>query len=416
MIRAAAILQLLLGNIGRPAAASWLCAATPPSRARPTSRRSTTCCPATCHSRRATCTTRRLQEYLDAETPTTGWWHNLPRVHRQPAEGLVRRRRHAGERVRLRTGCRGSTADYSQQPMIAGHADGKIKGYFLPGQNPAGRRAQRGPHPRRRWRKLDWLVVRDSFETETAAFWYDSPEARRVIRRQIKTEVFFLPAAIAAEKDGTFTNTQRLIQWHDKAVDPPGDGRSEAWFYFHLGRRLKELYAESSRPEGPAASRRSPGTTPTDGTRLRRAGRRRASAGDQRLHLAGSAAASCQTSPTCRTTARPPAGAGSTAASTRPRGTTAPARPRRSRWIPHAPRLGLLLADQPPHPVQPGLGRPGRQPWSERKRYVGGTPSAAEWIGLDVPDFEPGQAARLSAGRPQRAREWTPTTATRPSS
>ena len=53
--------------------------------------------------------------------------------------------------------------------------------------------------------------------------------------RDIGTEVFFLPAAGHAEKDGCFTNTQRLIQWHDKAVDPPGDARSDAWFVYHLG-------------------------------------------------------------------------------------------------------------------------------------------------------------------------------------
>jgi len=55
-----------------------------------------------------------------------------------------------------------------------------------------------------------------------------------------------MPAAICAEKEGSFTNTQRLLQWHDKAVEPPGDCRSELWFIYHLGLRLKELYRESS--------------------------------------------------------------------------------------------------------------------------------------------------------------------------
>ena len=56
---------------------------------------------------------------------------------------------------------------------------------------------------------------------------------------KIATEVFLMPAAGHAEKDGTFTNTQRLLQYHEKAVDPPGDARSETWFMYHLGRRLK---------------------------------------------------------------------------------------------------------------------------------------------------------------------------------
>src|SRR6202011_1913198 len=76
----------------------------------------------------------------------------------------------------------------------------------------------------------------------TASFWYDSPEVRRGELRSedIGTEVFLLPAAGHAEKEGTFTNTQRLLQFREKAVDPPGDARSESWFIYHLGRRLKE--------------------------------------------------------------------------------------------------------------------------------------------------------------------------------
>lgn len=55
-----------------------------------------------------------------------------------------------------------------------------------------------------------------------------------------------MPAAGHAEKDGTFTNTQRLLQFHEKAVDPPGDCRSETWFMYHLGRRIKEKAAKES--------------------------------------------------------------------------------------------------------------------------------------------------------------------------
>ena len=48
------------------------------------------------------------------------------------------------------------------------------------------------------------------------------------------------------------TNTSRLVQWHDKVCDPPGDSRSDLWFIYHLGRRLKELYAGSTRTTGSA--------------------------------------------------------------------------------------------------------------------------------------------------------------------
>jgi formate dehydrogenase major subunit len=57
--------------------------------------------------------------------------------------------------------------------------------------------------------------------------------------------VFLMPAAASTEKEGSFTNTQRLLQWRDKAVDPANDSRSDLWFIYHLGKRLKQLYADS---------------------------------------------------------------------------------------------------------------------------------------------------------------------------
>src|SRR6185437_6471737 len=124
--------------------------------------------------------------------------------------------------------------------------EGAVKGMIVVGENPAFGSANSGLH-RKAMAKLDWLVVRDLVEIETAAFWYDSPEVRRgELRPQdIGTEVFFLPASAHTEKDGSFTNTQRLLQWHHKAVEPQGDCRSELSFVYHLGRRLQALYAKS---------------------------------------------------------------------------------------------------------------------------------------------------------------------------
>jgi formate dehydrogenase major subunit len=89
--------------------------------------------------------------------------------------------------------------------------------------------------------KLKWLVVRDFVETETASFWYDSEEVERGVFKpeDVATEVFFFPGAAHVEKEGSFTNTQRLVQFREKAVDPRDDCRSETWFMYHLGRRLK---------------------------------------------------------------------------------------------------------------------------------------------------------------------------------
>src|SRR6185503_31950 len=124
--------------------------------------------------------------------------------------------------------------------------DGKVKGYIVAGENPAVGNSHAKLH-RLALAKLDWLVVRDLVEIESAAFWYDSPEIEsgELKTEEIPTEIFFLPAATHTEKDGSFTNTQRMLQWHWKAVEPKEDARSDLWFYFHLGRMIKQKLADS---------------------------------------------------------------------------------------------------------------------------------------------------------------------------
>ncbi len=69
------------------------------------------------------------------------------------------------------------------------------------------------------------------------------------------------PAAAHTEKDGSFTNTQRLLQWHSQAVEPKDDCRSELWFYFHLGRLIKRAASPTPRRSATDSSRRSAGST-----------------------------------------------------------------------------------------------------------------------------------------------------------
>ena len=139
-----------------------------------------------------------------------------------------------------------NSAYWTVQQML----EGKVKGYILVGQNPAVGSAN-GHAQRLGLAKLDWLVVRDLVEIESAAFWYDSPEVEsgELKPEEIGTEVFFLPAASHVEKDGSFTNTQRLLQWHFKAVEPKHDCRSDLWFYYHLGRILRERRKGSTDPK-----------------------------------------------------------------------------------------------------------------------------------------------------------------------
>jgi formate dehydrogenase major subunit len=139
--------------------------------------------------------------------------------------------------------------DHSHYAMLARMIDGNCPGMLCVGQNPVVGSAN-ATMVRKALRSLEWLVVRDLTEVETATFWRDSPEheAGQVRAQDIDTEVFFLPAAAHTEKDGTFTNTQRLLQWHHKAVEPPGDCRSELWFVYHLFRRIRDKVATSTEP------------------------------------------------------------------------------------------------------------------------------------------------------------------------
>jgi formate dehydrogenase major subunit len=140
------------------------------------------------------------------------------------------------------------TGDHSHFGYWLDMADGKVEGLLVMGQNPAVG-ASNGRLERKALAKLKWLVVRDMVETETASFWYASPEVERgeLSPETIGTEIFLFPAAGTAEKEGTFTNTQRLLQFREKAVEPPSDARSELWFMYHLGCRIKEKAAADPR-------------------------------------------------------------------------------------------------------------------------------------------------------------------------
>jgi formate dehydrogenase major subunit len=141
------------------------------------------------------------------------------------------------------------TGDHSSYRTVADMVDGKVAGYFLAGENPTVGHAN-GRMQRFGLANLEWLVVRDLQMIESASFWQTAPEIEtgELVTEQIPTEVFFVPAASHVEKDGTFTQTQRMLQWRFKAIEPPGDCRSDLWFYYHLGRILRERLKDSTDP------------------------------------------------------------------------------------------------------------------------------------------------------------------------
>jgi formate dehydrogenase major subunit len=152
------------------------------------------------------------------------------------------------------------TGSHSTFDTVLAQLDGVCTGYLLLGQNPAVGSAN-ARMQRLGMANLDWLVVRDFSLTESATWWRNGPEIETGEMRteDVKTEVFFLPTAAQTEKNGSFTNTQRLLQWHHSAVEPAGDARSDLWFTFHLGRRIREKLAQGghdapSLPDGVASA------------------------------------------------------------------------------------------------------------------------------------------------------------------
>ena len=136
------------------------------------------------------------------------------------------------------------TGSHGTYETVLAQLAGECSGYFLFGENPAVGSAN-GRMQRMGMAKLDWLVVRDFSLIESATWWKDGPEIEtgEMSTEDIGTEVFFLPAAAHTEKSGSFTNTQRMLQWHHEAVEPAGDARSDLWFTYHLGRKIRERLA-----------------------------------------------------------------------------------------------------------------------------------------------------------------------------
>ena len=144
------------------------------------------------------------------------------------------------------------TGSHGTYETVLAQLAGDCPGYFLFGENPAVG-SSNARMQRMAMAKLDWLVVRDFSLIESATWWKDGPEIETGEMRteDIGTEVFFLPAAAHTEKSGSFTNTQRMLQWHHEAVEPAGEARSDLWFAYHLGRIIREkLTAETAAAGG----------------------------------------------------------------------------------------------------------------------------------------------------------------------
>ena len=382
-IRTAAIIQLLLGNIGRPGGGILALrghASIQGSTDIPTLYNLLPGYLPMPHARAH----RSLADYLETSSAATGYWGHMD------AYTISLLKAWWGD---------AATAEndwcFDYLPRIDGNhsayqsaldmLDGKLGGYFLLGENPAVGSSNSRLH-RLALAELDWLVVRDLQEIESAAFWYEGPEIEsgELVTEEIGTEVFLMPAASHVEKDGSFTNTQRLLQWHHKAVEPGGDCRSELWFIYHLGRLIRAKLAGSTDPRDrpvldltwdyPTGG---PHEDPSAAAVLREINGVYLDGGEPldgfaALKADGSTACGCWIYSGCY------AGGVNRTAGRRPGSEQS--------WV--APEWGWAWPMNRRLIYNRASADPGGQPWSERKRYVWWDAEERRWTGEDVPDFK----------------------------
>ncbi len=248
IIRAAAIIQLLLGNIGR--AGGGINALRGESNVQGSTDHCLLYHLLPGYLKPPSASQETLERYLAARTPTSSdersanWWRHYPAYAVSLLKWMF-----GGEATteneygyhwlpKLEDG-----VDYSWLSLFDAMYSGSIKGLICWGQNPAVSGANCNKN-RLAMERLDWMVAVNLWDTETSSFW------RRpgVDPRTIDTEVFLLPCAASVEKEGSVTNSGRWAQWRWKAADPPGEAKPDSWILNGLAHRLRALEREDPGP------------------------------------------------------------------------------------------------------------------------------------------------------------------------
>jgi formate dehydrogenase major subunit len=269
---------------------------------------------------------------------------------------------------------------------VMGMLDDQVEGYFLLGQNPA----VGSPNSRMQrlgMAHLKWLVVRDFSMIESATWWKDGPEVAsgELRTEEIETEVFFLPAATHVEKAGSFTQTQRLLQWRHQALLPPGECQSELDFFYKLGQKIRERLAgstdERDRPlldltwDYPLDEHGEPQPESVlaeiNGRHL--SGERAGEYVDAYPELRADGSTACG----CWIYTGVYADGVNQAANRVPNGGDGPVA---AEWGWAWPRNRRMIYNR-------ASADPDGKPWSERKKYVWWDDEAGRWTGYDDPDF-----------------------------
>jgi len=179
-----------------------------------------------------------LADYIEKETPKTSYWANKPKFLISLLKAWWGD--HATAENDFAYDYMGKVESAANHYFIKLFEDmhaGKVRGAWLLGQNPA----VGGPNARferEALEQLDWLVVQEIFQTETVAFWQEPGKNPA----NIKTEVFVLPAADAMEKEGSIDTSGRLIQWRPKVAEAPGEALPDHDIINLVALKLKEMY------------------------------------------------------------------------------------------------------------------------------------------------------------------------------
>jgi formate dehydrogenase major subunit len=120
---------------------------------------------------------------------------------------------------------------------------GQLNGYICQGFNPV------GSFPDKKkiiagLSKLKFLVIIDPLRTETAEFWKNYGEHNDVNSEDIQTTVFRLPSTCFAEENGSLTNSGRWLQWHWKGAEPPGEARADTQIIASIFNGIRSAYAK----------------------------------------------------------------------------------------------------------------------------------------------------------------------------
>ena len=239
-IRTAAILQLLLGNIGRPGGGIMALRGHADIQGATDIATLYDSLPGYLPMPSVNRNEQTLEAYLKTNTKKTGWWANTPKyvislLKAFYGDAATKENDYCFEYLPQLIG------DHSQLVTTIAMKDGGVKGYICIGQNP-GASGQNAEMTKAALESLEWFVNVDSYDNETVSFW----RREGANPSNIATEVFFLPAATVLEKEGTMTQTSRMLQGHDKAVEPAGESKSDAWYFNWFAKRLKALYADST--------------------------------------------------------------------------------------------------------------------------------------------------------------------------